>query len=650
MRRRALLASLSAGLATLSAGGALAQAGQGHGFRQALALAGRGNWAEAEAQVGAASLAGKIIRWLKLVSGPIEPDEAAGFLSANPDWPSADAIRRRAEAVLASGGSDDAVRLWAQKFPPLSAPFRLRLAEILPPAEAQAQARTGWIELVPDEAAERRALDRVGPLLSANDHIARFDRLAWSGQPQAAGRMLPLLPAGYAPTARAALELLAGRDAPDGDPANATIFVRRARLLRTTDRDAEALAWWQRAPRPAEPERAAGIWAERQAMARRTLRLGDPAGALRVAGAHGLSGSAEPHLDALFLTGWLALRFNGDPRTAARAFDALSQVAVAPISVARGRYWRGRAAAALDQDALPHYRAAAAHPATYYGQLAILALGEGEQGIADRLKTLPQPTPDPAVMQAFLGRELARAARILDNAGERSRARLFLLRLEQLAPDAADRANAAALAAAIGRVDVGVEIARRVGPKDGATLLEAGWPAPFTPAATDGVEPALVLALIRQESNFDHQAVSPAGARGLMQLMPATARNTAKRIGVATTPTRLTAEPSHNMALGTAYLAEQLAYFDQAIPLALAAYNAGPHRVTQWLADAGDPRIGAKLGGADPIDWVERIPFSETRNYVQRVVESVLVYRARLGESGRHPLNMGSETMSTGGG
>lgn len=646
MRRRALLACL----ALLPAAPGLAQPPGAEGLRQALALAGRGNWAGAEAATAPGSLGAKIISWLKLLTGPAEPDDAAAFLSANPDWPAPDTIRRRTEAVLVATGSDDAVQLWARKFPPLSPQFRLRLAELLAGGEASAQARAGWVALAADEGAERRALERLGALLGPADHVARFDRLAWGAQPQAAARMLPLLPPAYAPTARAALELLAGRDAPDGDPQNATIFLRRARLLRQSDRDAEALAWWQRAPAPAEPERAAGIWNERQAMARRTLRLGEPAKALQLTAAHGLSGGSEPRLDALFLTGWLALRFNADPRTGARAFDALAEVAVAPITVARARYWRGRAAAELGEDPAPHYRLAAAHPATYYGQLAILALGEGERGIEGRLRALPQPKPDPAAMRAFLSRELARAARLLDQAGERGRARLFLLRLEQLAPDAADRANAAALAAALGRPDVGAEIARRVGPKDGVTLLEAGWPAPFSPVATNGVERALVLALIRQESNFDHQAVSPAGARGLMQLMPGTARLTAKRIGVATAPGRLTEDPAHNMALGSAYLAQQLAAFDQAIPLALAAYNAGPHRVTQWLADNGDPRIGLALGGADPIDWVERIPFSETRNYVQRVVESMLVYRARFGDAGAHPLNMGRDAIATGGG
>ncbi len=644
--RRALLASLL----LLPAARALAQSAlpEGEALRQALALAGRGNFDEAEARVAPYRLSRKILRWLKLLTGPIDPQEAAEFLGANPDWPSAEPIRRRAEAVLAIGGSDDAVRSWAQKYAPLTAAFRIRLATALTGAQATAQARTGWIETAPDPAAERQALDRVGAMLTANDHAARFDRLAWQGQAAAAQRLQPMLPAGYQATAQAVLDLLAGRDAPGGDPANETLFLRRARLLRQSDRDAEALAWWQKAPKPEAPDRAAGIWNERQAMARRTLRLGDPAAALRLAAAHGLSGGAEPHLDALFLTGWLALRFNGDARTAARNFAALSDAAVSPISAARGAYWQGRAAAVLGNDPVPHYRAAAAHPATYYGQLAVLALGEGEAGITARLKALPQPPPDPDRMHAFVSRELARAARLLNEAGERGRARLFLLRMEQLSPDAADRAQTAALAAAIGRPDVGVEISRRVGPKDGATLLEAGWPAPFSPPTDAGVERALALALMRQESNFDPGAVSPVGARGLMQLMPATARNTAKRIGIATQPALLTSDPRHNMTLGTAYLADQLAAFDQAIPLALAAYNAGPNRVTQWLADNGDPRVPASQGGADPIDWVERIPFNETRNYVQRVVESTMVYRARFDESGPHPLVMGTNTLTPG--
>lgn len=615
---------------------AAAQGSEVAALRQGLAAAARGAWTEALGAANGHTLVAKMLRWLALVTGPTEPDDAAVFLAANPDWPLAETIRRRGEAILAASGSDAAAARWFATFAPLSPAFRIRLAGQLPRDQAAAQARTGWVELPPDAQAEAQALARIGPLLSAADHAARFDRQAWAGNAAAAQRLLPLLPPGYAASARAQLDLLAGRDAPDGDPANANIFLRRARLLRQADRDAEALSWWRRAPAVTEPERAAAIWNERQAMARRTLRLGDAPAARRLAAAHGLAGGAEAHLDAQFVTGWLGLRFNDDAAGAARAFTALSASAVAPISVARGAYWQGRAAAAQGQDAAPFFRAAAEHPATYYGQLAVLELGEGEAGITQRLATLPQPAPEPAAMRAFLSRELARAARLWEAAGERGRSRQFLLRLEQLSPDPAGRAHTAALATVLGRHDVAIAIARRVGPRDGATLLEAGWPAPFTPPP--GIERALALALIRQESSFDADAVSPVGARGLMQLMPATARTTARRLGVPTTPQRLTADPQHNMALGTAYLAEQLGAFDGAVPLALAAYNAGPHRVAQWLAEAGDPRIAAAQGGADPIDWVERIPFAETRNYVQRVIESQLVYRARFNEMARHPL------------
>lgn len=635
MHRRFLLASLA--LAPLAPAAARAQAeGEAAVLRAALAAANRGNWPEAQRIAAARPLPAKLVRWLALVAGPAEPDEAAAFLAANPDWPLAEAIRRRAEAVLAFSGSDESLRAWTGRLPALTPALKLRLVPLLPPREAAAMAHAAWIEAPADEAFERRVLDQAGLLLTAEDHVARFERLAWAGQAQAAGRLLPLLPAPYAPTARAWLDLLAGRDAPDLAPANPGPFLRRARLLRTQDRDAEALAWWARAPAVREPERAAQLWAERQTMARRTLRLRDPRAAQRLAAAHGLAGGTEAEIEARFVSGWLALRFAEDARTAAASFDALVGVAVSPISAARGHYWRGRAAAALGQDARPHYESAARHPAAYYGQLAILALGEGEAGITRRLTALPQPAPDEAAMRLFLNRELARAARLLNEAGERGRARTFLLRIEALAADAETRARTAALAAAIGRPDVGVEIARRAGPRDGATLLEAGWPAPVDPPA--GTDRALVLALMRQESNFAAEAVSPVGARGLMQLMPATARTTARRLGVPTNEARLVSDPQHNMLLGAAYLAELMTQFDNAVPLALAGYNAGPHRVTQWLAEAGDPRIPPAQGGADPIDWIERIPFTETRNYVQRVIEGVMVYRARFNEPGRHPV------------
>jgi len=196
-----------------------------------------------------------------------------------------------------------------------------------------------------------------------------------------------------------------------------------------------------------------------------------------------------------------------------------------------------------------------------------------------------------------------------------------------LAPDAAGRAIAARFAAELGMPELAVAAARRAG-RDGIALPGSGWPDAVEPPAT--VERAVALGLIRQESSFDAQAASPAGARGLMQLMPATAAQVARRLNE---PVASLTDAGFNLRLGTTYLQGLLDRFG-ALPAALAAYNAGPGRAAEWIATNGDPATGA----IDPIDWVELIPFTETRNYVQRVVENVLIYRARLGVEAPHPV------------
>jgi soluble lytic murein transglycosylase len=165
-------------------------------------------------------------------------------------------------------------------------------------------------------------------------------------------------------------------------------------------------------------------------------------------------------------------------------------------------------------------------------------------------------------------------------------------------------------------------VSRRLG-RDGVTPPMQGWPMPVEPPPV--LEPAISLAIMRQESNFDIGIISGSGARGLMQLMPATAQTVARRLGEPTSATLLTTDPGHNMRMGTAYLLEVLEKFDNSVPLAAAAYNAGPNRVAQWLVDNGDPRVG----DLSMIDWIEMIPFNETRNYVQRVLENVVIYQAR---------------------
>ena len=408
------------------------------------------------------------------------------------------------------------------------------------------------------------------------------------------------------------------------------LMLDRARWLRRADRTADALALWQRAGEAAQsavpPDQLGAWWTERNVLARRLLRDGNAAGAYTLAAQHGQI-APEQALDAEFLAGFIALRKLNDPAAAARHFATLADLSKSAITQGRAHYWLGRAAAAAGKDPRPEYELAAAWPTTFYGQFAALALGDDAAGLARRIMALHDPAYTRDRVLRFTDREVVRAAAMLVAWGDPYRARAFLLRMDELAPDPSDRALTARLALRVGLPDMAVFIARRMG-RDGLALPEAGWPIAAEPPA-DSVDPAVSLGVIRQESSFDIGAVSPSGARGLMQLMPFTAQAVAKQVGVATSLVSLTADPAHNMRLGATYLQQMLERFDNSLPLAVAAYNAGPHRVDQWLPENGDPRVGP----VDMLDWIELIPFNETRNYVQRVLENVVIYRARRGES-----------------
>jgi soluble lytic murein transglycosylase len=252
-------------------------------------------------------------------------------------------------------------------------------------------------------------------------------------------------------------------------------------------------------------------------------------------------------------------------------------------------------------------------------------MGESQATLVARIKALRDPpwTADAAI--AFTGHEVVRAAVWLMAWGDFQHARVFLMRVDELSPIVPERTLTATLALRAGMPDGAVFIARRMG-RDGIILPQVGWPAPYDPTAPP--DPAFSLGIMRQESSFDVAAVSSSGARGLMQLMPPTAQGVARQLGIPASVPALTSDATHNIRLGTAYLQEVLTRFDGCLPLAAAAYNAGPTRVVQWLADNGDPRTGP-IG---MVDWIELIPVAETRNYVQRVTENVMMYRAKGGD------------------
>ncbi len=606
-----------------------------------------GDWPAAETLAARAvdPVAARLVRYLRLLTpGAAKAGEIAAFLDAEANWPQRALLERRYADALASERDDQAALALCTRRKPATAPALLRCAD----AEARAgqpgegEARTAWLVGIIDPAAEAAFMRRWGSALQPDDQRRRFDRLAWTGEPSPGGTLarqaVRLDPAGRA---LAETRLALRRD----DPAAPALFAALTaaaqadpglvldllRWLRRANRDGPAAQLWAERGGPAEQaapaERQALFWDERNLLARRLLRAQQDPLAYAVASLP--AASAEARVDQAFLCGWIALRRLGRPELAAAQFRALGAGSSAAITQARAHYWLGRAlAAAGDADGSETaLRQAALWPTTYYGQLAALALGEGVAGLNRRVRAVADPAWTEADALDIAASETARAAALLVAWGEPRRAKAFLQLLEDASPVPAARSLLAHFASELGLPDEAVAAARRAG-RDGVALPLVGWPEAADPPPA--VERAVALGLIRQESSFDAVAGSPAGAQGLMQLMPATAAQVAHQLGDKPGP--LT-DPAVNLRLGTAYLAGLLGRFG-ALPPALAAYNAGPGRAQEWIAAFGDPAAGT----VDPIDWVELIPFSETRNYVQRVVENVVIYRARAGADLPHPV------------
>jgi len=641
--------------------------------KAAITAANGARWAEAETYAAAADpLVAKIVLWMRLThrTAPATAAELVGFLRDNPDWPLVDIIARRAEAAFGGPADDDLVLAHFGTFPPRSLSGALRHAEALvrgrrpqtqlgnvldmvrrtpgnaadttsrPGAEAgpllqgeagaQQTLRRAWAEAPGDATAEVAIMAQFGRLLSQEDHQQRFDRLFFARDLQGAQRALERMTG----VAQGAGQM---RMAMAGEPRVTEIVLRpldlgwayeRARLLRRRDRDAEAAAGWFIAE-PFQtnmpPEIARAVWAERQILARKLLRLNNAKDAHRIAAFHGQPMGSEGRLEAEFLAGFIALRFLNDPVLAQRHFVAMALGTRSVISRARAFYWEGRALAARGAQgaARERYAAAAQLPTAFYGQLAALTMGESQEALDQRLRALQTPPVEQRRAQEFAQRELARVVTTLAELGETRRTRVFLLRLQAVSADQQDRLLTARLANHIVRPDHAVWVARRSA-IEGDILLPEGWPTPFRVPVTSP-EPAFIFSVTRQESNFDTEAVSSANARGLMQLLPSTAQLVARRIGVNYRVDMLTADPQANIKLGAAYLEEMLGRFEGSLVMAAGAYNAGPRRVDEWLVTYGNPLRGER----DLLDWMEMIPFAETRNYVQRIVEGAVIYRAR---------------------
>ncbi len=601
---------------------------------QAIKQAQKRDWSKARATVALARnpLLSKIIEWAFLR----EPGPHAGFaervafITANPKWPNANDIRRRAEDAIDQSDSLAAVATWFESNPPLSNAGKAAYARALlaegKTEQAHALAREAWTTGALNKEDERVFLTEFRSILTPEDHWLRIDRILYDEQTSAAERLMPYVDPGHAAVARARIVMITSKGNPDAAVSavpqalqnDSGLLYSRVKWRREHDDEPGA--------RKLVPEFAAGgprpdlWWRERNALARDALAEGNITEAYALAKHHGSLDSVSVS-EAEWLAGWIALRFLKDGETALAHFEKVYDSVQTPPSLSRGAYWTGRTMDYLNRPdlAAEWYQRAAAFVTTYYGQLALARL----QG--DTIPQLPDdPAPTPEERAAFNTNEITRALRYLMDVDAKVYQRAFAQALTDNAASASDRQMTAELVGRFARTDLGVIIARNAA-REKITLVKYGYPAPAY-SYSDAPEKALVLAIARQESNFDVAAQSGVGARGLMQLMPPTAKALAKSTKQAYAEKRLTTDGAYNLRLGSVYLNTLVDTFDGSYILAAAAYNAGPNRPKQWIKQFGDPRDPA----VDPIDWVEQIPFGETRNYVQRIMENVMIYRAVL--------------------
>ena len=595
-----------------------------------------GEWKKAYAEAGKSSdpVVAKVVRWLDYTRTPGDRfAPIAAFIDANPGWPLRGILDRRAEEALAHE-SDDKAASWFKRHPPVSGMGKMRAAEILitqgKTAEGTAALRAAWIgsDFAADD--ERAILKRFAASLRPEDHGRRLDRLLWDRDADSARRMLPLVSSDERALAEARLALIGGTAKPGpllakvpaarrGDPGLAFDEAQWDRKKDKYDEAAQLLLAHED-----NPVRPKAWWKERMLVARHLLAAGNPDLAYRLVERHS-AGYDLAATDAEFLSGYIALRFHKDAPLAFDDFAHILAQTTSPYAKSRAAYWAGQSAAAFGNPdlAAKWYSVGAENMATFYGQLSAHELGSDAPP-----HPVAEPAPDPAKIARFEADELVHAAELFLAAGDQAHAAAFLMKLAAGAKTPLDFAMLASLAERYHRPELAIAVARHA-IAAGMPLMMHGYPVTALPPGGSPPERALLLAIMRQESSFSPDATSPVGARGLMQLMPATAKMVAGRLQVPFSLAKLTSNGLYNIKLGRSYLERLIDDFGGSYPLAIAAYNAGPGRVRQWLHDFGDPR------GPDirMIDWIEMIPFNETRIYVQRVLENLQVYRGQEGDN-----------------
>ncbi len=591
---------------------------------------------QAQAAIGD-PLARKLAEWiiLRSVDNGATVERYRAFITNNPSWPSQSFMRRRAEAALWDDRRDDATVMgWFQNETPLSAKGRLVLARALlargDRANAERYVREAWRDDAISGDLETIILDQFGSLLRPADHKARMDALLYGSSHEAALRaarrlgsdQLALAKARIAVSRRASNAKALLDDVPHDLHNDAGYMFSKIQWLRRQDKVEEAGRLMLSAPRdPARLHDLDEWWIERRVLARELLDAGDNRAAYQIARDAALPAKDVYKTQQEFTAGWIALRFLKDPATASQHFARIAARSENPTALARAGYWLGRAAEASgrSQDARAAYQSAAAHSTSYYGQLSRAKLGlpqiELNHAPGSHLRGIERLEVVRAVQLLYALNEREMAIPILADMGENADVDV-LSGLGELASRNND---------ARGMLQLGKAALNRGLPFDFYAYPVSGIP--HYRSIGPEVDQSIVFAIARQESGFNQKVVSPAQAYGLMQVTPDAGRYVTRKYGASFDINKLKSDPVYNTTLGAAELGGLIEDYRGSYILTFAGYNAGRGSVRKWIARYGDPRDP----NVDAVDWVERIPFSETRNYVQRVMENLQVYRARFG-------------------
>ncbi len=621
-------------------------------LREAIAAAAGGKLEDAKALRGKLPdpAARKLLDWYLFRGGYGSATDIQAFLEANPSWPDRGLlIRRGEEALFRSTASPRDVRAFFKAAPPRTAVGMAALASALradkDEANAKALAVKAWVDHDIPASLEPAFLERVGALLAEADHKQRLDRLLfndsrWTGERNERAavirRMLPLLSELERKKAEARLAVfLRAKNAkqllsklPAHSHADWGLAVQKAQALRRQKKEEEAWKILLAEPDSTAAVKPDGWWEERRANAYAALRIGKPKMAYELVRNPGpLSVNAAK--DASFLAGWLCLRHLRETKQALVHFQELAKAADGPLSHARGQYWLGRTYEALGDAAKAResYQAASAYFDTFHGQLARLKVDPA----ANALKIDAPAVPTADEIARFNGSDAVKAAVLARKAGiDVSLGRAFLSHLRYHLKSEAEVAMLAHLAEALGDTQMSVRIGKTAIGR-GMKLGYYAYPIHSLPKYTplrQPPEPAVILGIARQESEFNSLTLSGAGARGILQVMPVTAKHVCRDYKIKCDIPRLMKDPAYNTMLGSAYITDRMDEFSGSYVLTLAGYNAGPGRAREWIKEFGDPRDRK----VDPIDWIHRIPFEETREYVQKVLSNIQIYRARLGD------------------